>query len=305
MRQAVNEACTDAQPQAQQINRRLAAITDSLATAMKETRSAAKKDVISKLHDDQRFKALPLRSRQTLERTLTDIADNMPVSDWKTHMDTVKNYFVLPLPPGADIDAGLQIFQNTSIQYFLQPSTQEKVQEDGIHTSFTGDAPRNGMTITGADLQKWQSPEVYATALKNFVGEEHRQLLPFISLMATQNGMDGMGEMLLIHMGITQKPASLIMADYGIMVMLNSERSLSLSREGNDLLISSRFHVRYTRLEELQQAQPSTDSALSFQGHVTMRVHLGSQPSEHTVNGKTVLVPQISMETDELHFTTP
>ena len=24
-----------------------------------------------------------------------------------------------------------------------------------------------------------------------------------------------------------------------------------------------------------------------------------------TVNGKTVLVPQISMETDELHFTTP
>lgn len=142
-------------------------------------------------------------------------------------------------------------------------------------------------------------------ALKNFVGEEHRQLLPFISLMATQNGMDGMGEMLLIHMGITQKPASLIMADYRIMVMPNSERSLSLSREGNDLLISSRFHVRYTRLEELQQAQPSTDSALSFQGHITMRVHLGSQPSEHTVNGKTVLVPQISMETDELHFTTP
>ena len=89
------------------------------------------------------------------------------------------------------------------------------------------------------------------------------------------------------------------------MVMPNSERSLSLSREGNDLLISSRFHVRYTRLEELQQAQPSTDSALSFQGHITMRVHLGSQPSEHTVNGKTVLVPQISMETDELHFTTP
>ena len=305
MRQAVNEARTDAQPQAQQISRRLATVTDSLATAMKENRSAAKKDVISKLHDDQRFKALPLRSRQTLERTLTDIADNMPVSDWKTHMDTVKNYFFLPLPPGADIDAGLQIFQNTSIQYFLQPSTQEKVQEDGIHTSFTGDAPRNGMTITGADLQKWQSPEVYATALKNFVGEEHRQLLPFISLMATQNGMDGMGEMLLIHMGITQKPASLIMADYGIMVMPNSERSLSLSREGNDLLISSRFHVRYTRLEELQQAQPSTDSALSFQGHVTMRVHLGSQPSEHTVNGKTVLVPQISMETDELHFTTP
>ena len=99
MRQAVNEARTDAQPQAQQISRRLATVTDSLATAMKETRAAAKKDVISKLHDDQRFKALPLRSRQTLERTLTDIADNMPVSDWKTHMDTVKNYFFLPLPP--------------------------------------------------------------------------------------------------------------------------------------------------------------------------------------------------------------
>lgn len=59
MRQAVNEACIDAQPQAQQISRRLATVTDSLATAMKETRSAAKKDVISKLHDDQRFKALP------------------------------------------------------------------------------------------------------------------------------------------------------------------------------------------------------------------------------------------------------
>lgn len=63
----------------------------------------------------------------------------MPVSDWKTHMDTVKNYFFLP--PGADIDAGLQIFQSTSIPYFLQPSTRENVQEDGIHTSFTGDAP--------------------------------------------------------------------------------------------------------------------------------------------------------------------
>lgn len=36
-----------------------------------------------------------------------------------------------------------------------------------------------------------------------------------------------------------------------------------------------------------------------------MHVHLGSRPSEHTENGKTVLVPQISMETDELHFTTP
>lgn len=99
MRQAVDAARTDTQPQAQQISRRLAAITDSLNTAMQETRNAAWADIRSELRDDPRFKALPQQSRLALAHSCHEIAMNMPVQEWKTHMDTIKNFFFLPLPP--------------------------------------------------------------------------------------------------------------------------------------------------------------------------------------------------------------
>ena len=301
MRQAVDAARTDTQPQAQQISRRLAAITDSLNTAMQETRNAAWADIRSELRDDPRFKALPQQSRLALAHSCHEIAMNMPVQEWKTHMDTIKNFFFLPLPPGVDIDAGLRNFQTDFVQIFLRPEQQAQVGENGIHATFNVDVGRCMVAQIGdtAMSPETSSREDYQTALKNIVGEKYQKFLPLISLTASQGGLDSAADSMAKYLGLTPYSLTLLLAGYHLVPAQHSHGTV-ITREGDDLIIADRFHAKFN-----SSANPGDSvNALAFKGSIRMRIHLSAQPSVYTVNGKTVLVPQTSMEADELRFTT-
>ena len=304
MHQAVNEARADPQPQAQQLHQRLSAVTADLTRAAEQSKQAAIDDIRNGLRGDKKIKALPTSAKQALESALSTMIQNTPAPEWSARVASLKNYFLERLPPGADIDAGLQGFKTKLIQDFLTPVEQNNIGANGIHNSFNKDAVRHTIKQIGDTAMEENQPlDYYETAFRNIVGEEHKELLPFLSMMASQAGMDGSLEFLPVQAGVARPSLAMYFTEYGLMP-INSKHGVSLSRDGDDLLISSRFSVGFNSIDEISRNQFNTESALTFKGTATLRVHLSTPPSTHTVNGKTVLVPHITMESGEMSFTT-
>ena len=322
LRTAVNAARRDVRPESQDIGQRLNDVTERIKAIAASSKKAVLADILRELHHDSRVKALPEVSEKALDRALKQIADEFPMSDWKSRMDVIKSNFLQPRPDGYNMEEGMRQFKDKLISEFLLPEQLAKVSDDGIHGAFVLDtACRNISMIDGErvpDISEDNArpgsltrEEVVAHCerkIRELVGEEHKELIPFISIMTSQAGVDGASSF-LPHMAGLSERGDMQLVEAGIMPSRNTH-TVTVERYGNDLLITTAFHQCFKPAETVDDLASLT--ALSYDGHVTMRIYLSAPPAEHTVTvtgpdgqqeQRTALIPQFKIENGDVRFT--
>ena len=221
------------------------------------------------------------------------------------------------LQPAADRrdPEGPERFKTQMTNEFLKPSQQLKVFENGMHQSFGLDAARrsidtfNGQPIP-ADVQGPEAIAAYSEQrLRELVGDEHAGFLPFISMMASQAGMNSAPSYLPSQLGLSDLgDAHLTKAE---LMPVGLESNMSIDREGDDLIIRTTFHGNYININN--DAMPGP--VLSREGTVSLRIHLERPPIEHVVTmpetsehperDVAVLMPQFTVENAEVRYIVP
>lgn len=322
MRAAVNAARADTQPEAQSISQRLSIVSKRLQAASSANKQAVLFDVLKGLHDDNRYKVLPEVSQNALDGAFRKIAKEYPLADWKNRMDVIKMNFFQPQPERYNIEEGMRLFKDNLTSEFLLPEQLAKVSEGGIHEAFVLDTARRNISRIGGErvpdisednarpgsLPKEDVAAHCERKIRELVGEEHKELLPFISMMTSQAGVDSASSF-LPHLAGLSKRADMQLVEAGIMPSRNTH-TVTVERQGNDLLITTAFHQCFKPSEAV--AAPTGLTALSYDGHVTMRIDLSSPPAEHTVTvtgpdgqqeQRTALIPQFTLENGDVRFT--
>ena len=322
MREAVNAARKDAHPQSQTISQRLNIVSKRLQAASSANKQAVLSDVLKGLHGDNRYKVLPEVSQNALDGAFRKIAKEFPLADWKNRMDAIKMNFFQPQPDRYNIEEGMRLFKDNLISEFLLPEQLAKVSDDGIHKAFVLDTARRNISSIGGEsvpdisednarpgsLPKEEVAAHCERKIRELVGEEHKELLPFISMMTSQAGLDS-ASCFLPHMSGLSERADAQLANAGIMPSSNPH-TVTVERQGNDLLITTVFHQCFKPAETVDDLASLT--ALSYDGHVTMRIDLSAPPAEHTVTvtgpdgqqeQRTALIPQFTLENGDVRFT--
>jgi len=325
LRTAVNAARRDVRPESQAIGQRLNDVTERIKAIAASSKKAVLADILRELHHDSRVKALPEVSEKALDRALKQIADKFPMSDWKSRMDVIKSNFLQPRPDGYNMEEGMRLFKDNLISEFLLPKQLALVSDDGIHKAFVLDTSRRNIKSMGgevvphiraegdenAPLGSLTNREVNAHCerkLRELVGEDHDDLLPFISMMTSQAGLDSASSF-LPHMSGLSERADAQLVNAGIVPSKNTH-AITVERQGNDLLINAAFHQGFKYFETV--GDPASLTALSYDGHITMRIDLSAPPAEHTVTvtgpdgqqeQRTALIPQFTLENGDVRFT--
>ena len=325
LRTAVNAARRDVRPESQAIGQRLNDVTERIKAIAASSKKAVLADILRELHHDSRVKALPEVSEKALDRALKQIADKFPMSDWKSRMDVIKSNFLQPRPDGYNMEEGMRLFKDNLISEFLLPEQLAKVSDSGIHEAFVLDTSRRNIKSMGgevvphiraegdenAPLGSLTNREVNAHCerkLRELVGEDHDDLLPFISMMTSQAGLDS-ASIFLPHMSGLSERADAQLVNAGIVPSKNTH-AITVERQGNDLLINAAFHQGFKYCETVRD--PASLTALSYDGHITMRIDLSAPPAEHTVTvtgpdgqqeQRTALIPQFTLENGDVRFT--
>jgi len=316
MQLAVNNARTTAQgedqPMAMRLSNVLARIQTAAANMNNDTLDGLKRaidDLQFKttalkygLHLNPAFDRLSVPAQKGLCYALNTIARNSYIPDKQAAMEQVKQSFFTAHPAEYDIDEGMRIFGENHIEEFLKPSQQGRIN-NGIHKSFILDANRHCIhSLNGADLPGGLTAEDYTNALRNAIPAQHHRFLPFISMMASQAGMDSAAALMP-----WQSKASTL-ADTHLMEAgipphkSNQKHALFLQLDGDRLSITDIFSTGFTT-----DQNTSDDAApiLFCKGQVTMNIDLAAAPRTETVDGKQVFIPQFTIENGEVHFETP
>ena len=322
LRTAVNAARRDVRPESQAIGQRLNDVTERIKAIAASSKKAVLADILRELHHDSRVKALPEVSEKALDRALKQIADKFPMSDWKSRMDVIKSNFLQPRPDGYNMEEGMRLFKDNLISEFLLPEQLAKVSDDGIHKAFVLDTARRNISSIGGEsvpdisednarpgsLPKEEVAAHCERKLRELVGEDHDDLLPFISMMTSQAGLDSASSF-LPHMSGLSERADAQLVNAGIVPSKNTH-AITVERQGNDLLINAAFHQGFKYFETV--GDPASLTALSYDGHITMRIDLSAPPAEHTVTvtgpdgqqeQRTALIPQFTLENGDVRFT--
>ena len=322
LRTAVNAARRDVRPESQAIGQRLNDVTERIKAIAASSKKAVLADILRELHHDSRVKALPEVSEKALDRALKQIADKFPMSDWKSRMDVIKSNFLQPRPDGYNMEEGMRLFKDNLISEFLLPEQLALVSDDGIHKAFVLDTARRNISSIGGEsvpdisednarpgsLPKEEVAAHCERKIRELVGEEHKELLPFISMMTSQAGLDSASSF-LPHMSGLSERADAQLVNAGIVPSKNTH-AITVERQGNDLLINAAFHQGFKSFETV--GDPASLTALSYDGHITMRIDLSAPPAEHTVTvtgpdgqqeQRTALIPQFTLENGDVRFT--
>jgi hypothetical protein len=262
------------------------------------------------LHLDPDFNALSTTSMKGLLFALDSI-DKSKMPDKQGAMDQVKQSFFLTRPENYDIETAMKTLGEDQIAEFLRPSQQENI-EDGIHFSFLKDANRhsiesfNGQDIIPGGLAPGgtlirEKFAAYATIIKEAIPEKHHKFLPFITMMASQAGIDA-APAFLPFLANVSTPSNLHLSDANIVPLKEgTEHPLTLELKGDHLIITSTFTSPFTTVN----GPVDGELVLAFKGQVSMNIDLAADPRTETVNGKQVLIPQFTIENGEVHIETP
>ncbi|MBR3881403.1 MAG: hypothetical protein IKJ34_07420 [Mailhella sp.] len=262
------------------------------------------------LHLNPAFDRLSVPAQKGLLYALDTISSKR-IPDKQSVMEQVKQSFFTAHPAEYDIDEGMRIFGESQIEEFLKPDQQEKI-EDGIHFSFLKDANRhsivsfNGQDIMPAGLAPGgtlirEKFAAYATIIKEAIPEKHHRFLPFITMMASQAGIDA-APAFLPFLANVSTPSNLHLSDANIVPLKEgTEHPLTLELKGDHLIITSTFTNPFTTVN----GPVDGELVLAFKGQVTMNIDLAAAPRTETVDGKQVFIPQFTIENGEVHFETP
>jgi len=329
MRAAVDNARANVQAADFPVAARLTNVLQRLQTASANTNAEALNSLQSSitrlqtqasavkhgLAGDPRFTAMPSLSQQLLCSALNSI-DAGREPDKASAKERIKNDFFGVRPAGYNIAEGLRQFGEGLVDGFLNPKQQKEVHENGIHKSFILDTRRHSVSsfngravptvddpaITGTnqDERKDNLAALCVRELRTIVGEEHQNLMPFISMMASQAGLDSALTYLPFMSGLSE-PADAHLAGAGIAPVYGSAtHDCTISREGDTLSISITFSQGYASMDVAASA-----AGLFCKGGLTMNIDLAAPPRPATVDGKEVFIPQFTLNNGDVRFETP
>ncbi|WP_458399857.1 hypothetical protein [Mailhella sp.] len=266
------------------------------------------------LHNDQRFLAMPEQSRLALLHALENASPDEAA--------VLRGDFFGTPPAGFDMQNGLDAFAESIIRGdagFLTQTQQQKVGEDGIHASFTLDTARRNIhsfTTAGERVdvppiaeegeEGMHGEEVAAFCtdrLVRMLGQEHRNILPFVSMMTSQAGLDCAMSFLPHMAGLSDRGNMHLMMANIQPAFDVSEHQVDVILDGDRLTIRTEFSQGFREMERLMDQD--TPPALILRGRVSMVIDLAAPPTEHEVDGKVVLMPQFTLENGDVHFETP
>ena len=327
MRSAVDNARETVRAEDRPMAQRLSAVFQRLQTASTnratlsgletaitrlQTQASAAKHGIA---NDPRFTAMPSLSQQLLCSALNSI-DAGREPDKASAKERIKNDFFGVRPAGYNIAEGLRQFGEGLVDGFLNPKQQKEVHENGIHKSFILDTRRHSVSsfngravptvddpaITGTnqDERKDNLAALCVRELRTIVGEEHQNLMPFISMMASQAGLDSALTYLPFMSGLSE-PGDPHLVGAGIAPVYGSAtHDCTISREGDTLSISITFSQGYASMDVAASA-----AGLFCKGGLTMNIDLAAPPRREMVDGKEVLIPQFTLNNGDVRFETP
>ena len=287
------------------------AVLSGLETAITRLQTQASA-VKHGLAGDPRFTAMPSLSQQLLCSALNSI-DAGREPDKASAKERIKNDFFGVRPAGYNIAEGLRQFGEGLVDGFLNPKQQKEVHENGIHKSFILDTRRHSVSsfngravptvddpaITGTnqDERKDNLAALCVRELRTIVGEEHQNLMPFISMMASQAGLDSALTYLPFMSGLSE-PGDAHLVGAGIAPVYGSAtHGCTISREGDTLSISITFSQGYASMDVAASA-----AGLFCKGGLTMNIDLAAPPRPATVNGRDVLIPQFTLVNGDVRF---
>ena len=264
------------------------------------------------LAGDPRFTAMPSLSQQLLCSALNSI-DAGREPDKASAKERIKNDFFGVRPAGYNIAEGLRQFGEGLVDGFLNPKQQKEVHENGIHKSFILDTRRHSVSsFNGRAVPTVDDPNLPGTdqeerkdnlaalcvrELRTIVGEEHQNLMPFISMMASQAGLDSALTYLPFMSGLSE-PGDVHLVGAGIAPVYGSAtHGCTISREGDTLSISITFSQGYSSM-----GVDTPAAGLFCKGRLTMNIDLAAPPRPATVNGRDVLIPQFTLVNGDVRF---
>lgn len=228
--------------------------------------------------------------------------------DWRDRMNMLQSYFFGTQPAGYDPVKGGQDFGNSLREGFLTPEQQHFVKND-IHSSFILDTRRgsidsfNGVPTPEAsgEVQKDDLASYCVDQLRTMLGAEHAKLLPFVSMMASQAGLDSAQSFLPAMCGVNEKGAANLQFINIFPNGNDADHHMYVTREGDTLTISATFRQGYVSNNDPE----ITDSILEVKGSMDMVIDLSQPPTEHMLGDKTLFVPVFTMENVSASITRP
>ena len=263
------------------------------------------------LHNDPRFLAMPEHSKAALLEGMATVRASIPQAmEQQAALVRLRNDFFGIMPETYDINAGMQRFKDENlIADFLKPTQQGQVNERGMHESFFKDAERGSIGRMGNEPTPGnRSKEFYEEKLLNIFPEEHRRFLPFVSMMASQAGMDSALSFLPFLSGASD-PGAMHLNEAGILVDTD-EHSLDLIPTERGLRMELTFSQPFRTIAE----DRDNPHSLFLNGRLTMDIDFTAEPSVHQVDvvrndqvvgQRTVYVPQCTLLDGDVHFETP
>ncbi len=257
-----------------------------LPEANQETLNNALKDAVEKLRAHS-FEPVDL---QHLRSTLLTYCDNILYKATQTGLDETRENLLAHLTavaaelrtsvgntvvqlagqgqgePSAEtlrdfIDAILEEGLNAEK---LGKTTERAMHLKGIHESFLLDANRATIRRLGNDIverEQIKTPEVYTQALRRELGADRERLLPFISMMLSQAGMQG----ILVDIPSFANIPYMGLIGEGICEQTVSAK-LSALRQGNEFIILYEGRQDYVTMDK--------DRLWQVQTSATMRIDL-------------------------------
>lgn len=325
VRKAVNAARAAEPPEERTISARLNAVAENLNRTLAANKGAVLSDKVRQLQSDRSFRQIPAAAQRCMIAAYTAIANNHPMSEWNGCMDTIKADFLSPSAGRYNMPEGLQRMKDNLIAEFLSPNQLKFVDGEGIHEAFLLDTQRRSISNIGGHvvphiqdanpgepvlegaMPKEAVVQFCKERLIELLGPEHQRMLPFVSMMASQAGVDSASSFLPYQSGLTDF-VDQHLTDANIMPG-KWTHTMTVDRQGDDIVISAAFHSTFQTLGEIGPDQPT---ALSRDGHVTMRIHLNEIPQEHTLTLPaanetpertiTVLLPRFTLENGALNY---
>jgi len=258
-----------------------------------ENVSMALNDPVGMVQADPRFQALPEYSQEALLKALGKVSHD------EAKMQRLKDDF-FGLSTGDMQKANIEYARDLR-ETFLNPAQQKLMKENDFFNNFGKDMRRGAVSsINGQPVPRGQSDEFYEDLLRNALPEEHHQLIPFISMMCSQAGLEAAKVDLPYLSGLTDLLISHL-ADVGIVGYKGLDsHAITMTIEDSRIIMKEDFVQRFTSMDK--QWNNGDPTLLGLKGSATLVIDLDGIIEVETVNGKDVLLPPFHIENSEARF---
>ena len=258
-----------------------------------ENVSTALSNPVDIVKADPRFQALPAHSQDALLNALGKVYPD------EAKMQRLKDdFFGLSAGDMRKADAE---FTETLRNEFLKPKQQEHFKKNDFFDNFGKDMARGAISsINGQPVPRGKSDEFYEKLLLDSLPEEHHILIPFLSMMISQAGLESAKVDVPYLSGLTG-----LLAPHLAEVDIHepnrtASHSISMTIEDSRIILKEDFVQRFASFDsDWKNGDPIP---LAIKGSATMVIDLDGIIDVETVNGKDVYLPPFHIENCEARF---